>query len=31
MPIVTIQITREGATPEQKGTLSEGATDRPGC
>ncbi|WP_439630037.1 tautomerase family protein [Gemmata sp.] len=27
MPIVTIQITREGATPEQKAALIKGATD----
>jgi 4-oxalocrotonate tautomerase len=27
MPIVTIQITREGTTPEQKAALIEGATD----
>ena len=27
MPIVTIQVTREGATPEQKATLIKGATD----
>jgi 4-oxalocrotonate tautomerase len=27
MPIVTIQITREGTTPEQKGALIKGATD----
>ena len=27
MPIVTIQITREGTTPEQKATLIKGATD----
>lgn len=27
MPIVTIQITREGATPEQKDALIKGATD----
>lgn len=26
MPIVTIQITREGTTPEQKAALIEGAT-----
>ncbi len=27
MPIVTIQITREGTTPEQKAALIKGATD----
>ena len=27
MPIVTIQITREGTTPEQKASLIKGATD----
>jgi 4-oxalocrotonate tautomerase len=27
MPIVTIQITREGVTPEQKAALIQGATD----
>jgi 4-oxalocrotonate tautomerase len=27
MPIVTIQITREGATPEQKAALIQGATE----
>jgi 4-oxalocrotonate tautomerase len=27
MPIVTIQITREGTTPEQKNALIKGATD----
>jgi 4-oxalocrotonate tautomerase len=27
MPIVTIQITREGATPEQKAALIKGTTD----
>jgi 4-oxalocrotonate tautomerase len=27
MPIVTIQITREGVTPEQKAALIKGATD----
>ncbi|MBN9522932.1 4-oxalocrotonate tautomerase family protein [bacterium] len=27
MPIVTIQITREGTTPEQKAELIKGATD----
>jgi 4-oxalocrotonate tautomerase len=27
VPIVTIQITREGTTPEQKATLIKGATD----
>ena len=27
MPIVTIQITREGTTPEQKTALIKGATD----
>jgi 4-oxalocrotonate tautomerase len=27
MPIVTIQITREGTTPEQKAALIQGATD----
>lgn len=27
MPIVTIQITREGATPGQKAALIEGATE----
>jgi 4-oxalocrotonate tautomerase len=27
MPIVTIQITREGTTPEQKAALIRGATD----
>jgi 4-oxalocrotonate tautomerase len=27
MPIVTIRITREGATPEQKAALIRGATD----
>lgn len=27
MPIVTIQITREGTTPEQKAALINGATD----
>ena len=27
MPIVTIQITREGATPDQKAALIKGATD----
>jgi 4-oxalocrotonate tautomerase len=27
MPIVTIQITREGATPEQKAALIKGATE----
>jgi 4-oxalocrotonate tautomerase len=27
VPIVTIQITREGATPEQKAALIKGATD----
>ena len=27
MPIVTIQITRAGATPEQKAALIKGATD----
>jgi 4-oxalocrotonate tautomerase len=27
MPIVTIQITREGATPEQKAALIKGGTD----
>jgi 4-oxalocrotonate tautomerase len=27
MPIVTIQITREGATPEQKAAIIKGATD----
>jgi 4-oxalocrotonate tautomerase len=27
MPIVTIQITREGATPSQKAALIKGATD----
>lgn len=27
MPIVTIQITREGSTPEQKAELIKGATD----
>jgi len=27
MPIVTIQITREGTTPEQKSALIKGATD----
>jgi 4-oxalocrotonate tautomerase len=27
MPIVTIQVTREGVTPEQKAALIKGATD----
>jgi len=27
MPIITIQITREGVTPEQKAALIKGATD----
>lgn len=27
MPIINIQITREGATPEQKAELIKGATD----
>ena len=27
MPIVTIQVTREGMTPEQKAALIKGATD----
>ena len=27
MPIVTIQVTREGVTPGQKGALIKGATD----
>ena len=27
MPIVTIQVTREGTTPEQKAALIKGATD----
>ena len=27
MPIVTIQVTREGVTPEQKAALIRGATD----
>ena len=27
MPVVTIQITREGTTPEQKAALIKGATD----
>jgi 4-oxalocrotonate tautomerase len=27
MPLVTIQITREGATPEQKAALIKGAAD----
>ena len=27
MPIVTIQITREGTTPERKAALIKGATD----
>jgi hypothetical protein len=30
MPIVTIQITREGTTPEQKAALIKGATDHMG-
>jgi Tautomerase enzyme len=31
MPIVTIQITREGTTPEQKAALIKGATDLLAC
>ena len=29
MPVVTIQITREGTTPAQKAALIKGATDLP--